>query len=90
MVFLLLVSILSRRPLTFIIVVGVIGGRGGIKMATAKTQSANEPHFKHAVQLKPTIKVQISGTVASIGISDVVTASVYSEKTRLKKNTQYS
>ena len=32
-----------------------------------------------------TIKVQISGRVTSIGISDVVTASVYSEKTRLKK-----
>ena len=39
----------------------------------------------HAVQLKPTIKVQISGRMASIGISDVVTASVYSEKTRMKK-----
>ena len=38
-----------------------------------------------AVQLKPTIKVQISGRMASIGISDVVTASVYSEKTRMKK-----
>ena len=31
------------------------------------------------------IKVQISGKMASIGISDVVTASVYSEKTRMKK-----
>ena len=39
----------------------------------------------HTVQLKLTIKVQISGRMASIGISDVVTASVYSEKTRLKK-----
>ena len=39
----------------------------------------------HTVQLKPTIKVQISGRMASIGISDVVTASVYSEKTRMKK-----
>ena len=39
----------------------------------------------HTLQLKPTIKVQISGRMASIGISDVVTASVYSEKTRLKK-----
>ena len=38
-----------------------------------------------AVQLKPMIKVQISGRMASIGISDVVTASVYSEKTRMKK-----
>ena len=39
----------------------------------------------HAVQLKPTIKVQISRRMASIGISDVVTTSVYSEKTNLKK-----
>ena len=39
----------------------------------------------HAVQLKPTIKVQIAGRMASISISDVVTASVYLEKTRLKK-----
>ena len=39
----------------------------------------------HAVQLKPTIKVHISGRMASIGISDVVTTSVYSEKTRKKK-----
>ena len=46
-------------------------------MASAKTV--------RAVQLKPTIKVQISGRMASIGISDVVTASVYSEKTRMKK-----
>ena len=39
----------------------------------------------HTVQLKPTIKVQISGRMACIGISDVVTASVYLEKTRPKK-----
>ena len=39
----------------------------------------------HTVQLKPTIKAQISGAMACIGISDVVTTSVYSEKTRLKK-----
>ena len=39
----------------------------------------------HAVQLKPTIKVQISGRMVSIGISDVVTTSVFSEKTRMKK-----
>ena len=36
-------------------------------------------------QLKPTIKVQISGRMASIGISDVVTISVYSKKTRMMK-----
>ena len=28
---------------TLIIAVGGVGGRGGIKMASAKTQSANEP-----------------------------------------------
>ena len=39
----------------------------------------------HTVQLKPTIKVQISGRMASIGINDVVTASISSEKTRPKK-----
>ena len=35
--------------------------------------------------MQPTIKVQISGRMTSIGINDVVTASVYSEKTRMKK-----
>ena len=39
----------------------------------------------HTIQLKPTKKAQISGRMASIGITYVVTASVYSEKTRLKK-----
>ena len=39
----------------------------------------------HTVQLKPTIKAQISGRMSSIGISDVVTPSVYLEKSRLKK-----
>ena len=39
----------------------------------------------HIVQLKSQIKAQISGRMASIGISDVVTASVYLEKTCLKK-----
>ena len=57
------------------------GGRGGIKIASANTQSANEPRtdliLVHTVQLKLTIKEQISGRMASIGISDVVTASVY-------------
>ena len=57
-------------------------------MASAKTISylaRNNLILVHAVQLKPTIKVQISGRMASIGISDVVTASVYSKKTRMKK-----
>ena len=39
------------------------------------------PHFSPQL----TIKAQISGRMASIGISDVVTASVNSVKTRMKK-----
>ena len=58
-------------------------------MASASTPSANEPAkdiiLVHTVQLKPMIKSQISGRMVSSGISDVVIASVYSEKTRLKK-----
>ena len=57
-------------------------------MASAKTISLlarNDLILFRAVQLNPTIKVQISGRMASIGIIDVVTASVYSEKTRMKK-----
>ena len=81
--FLLLVSVLFRTPLTFIIVVGGIGVRGGIKMASAKhnqLMSSQGSHFSPALQLKPTIKVQITGRMACIGRSNVVTASVYSEK----------
>ena len=39
----------------------------------------------HTVQLKPTVKAEISGRMVSSGISDVAIASVHSEKTRLKK-----
>ena len=46
--FSLLVSILFRRPLTFILLVGDIGGQGGIKMESAKNNqliSSQGPHF---------------------------------------------
>ena len=43
--------------------------------------SPQGPYLVHTVQLKPTIKAQISDRMSSIGISDVVTASVYSDKT---------
>ena len=59
-----------------------IGGWGGIKIASASTPSANEPEdliLVYTVQLKPLIKAQISGR------SDVVIASVHSEKTLLQK-----
>ena len=89
MVFLLLDSVLFPRPLTFFIVVGGNGGRGKLKMVSASTSSTNEPGkdiiLVHTVRLKPTINAQISGRMVSNGISDVATASVYSEKTRLKK-----
>ena len=58
-------------------------------MAWASTPSANEQAkdivLVHTVPLKSMIKAQISGRMISIGISDVAIASVYSEKTRLKK-----
>ena len=39
----------------------------------------------HTVELKSIIKVEISGNLITNSISDVVIASVHSEKTRLKK-----
>ena len=50
-------------------------------MVSASTPS----HFSHTVKLKPIIRAQISEKLVSSGISDVATASVHSEKTRLKK-----
>ena len=65
-----------------------IGGRGGIKMASVSTPSANESAkdliLVHTVQLKPMIKAQISGRMVSSGKNDVAIISVHSEKTRLK------
>ena len=43
------------------------------------------PHFSIHSTAKTNDKSTISERMASIGISDVVTASVYSEKTRLRK-----
>ena len=58
-------------------------------MASANKQSANEPartsYSSTQYSQNKTIKAQISGRMASVGVSDVVAASVYSEKTRLKK-----
>ena len=47
--------------------------------------SPQGPNFSPHSTAKPTIKAQISRRMVFIGISDVVTASVYSEKTSLKK-----
>ena len=70
MVFVLLVSVLFCGPLTFLILVGSIGGRGIIKMMSASTPSANEPAkdliLVHVVQLKRMIKVHFSVRMVSI------------------------
>ena len=59
---------------------GGIGVRGGIKMASATTTSANESAkgliLVHTVKLMPMIKAQISGRMVSSG--DVANASVHS------------
>ena len=66
-----------------------ISGHGGIKMASASTSVANEPAkdliLVHTVQLKSIIKAHFSGRMVVSGINDVAFASIYSEKTRLKK-----
>ena len=71
MLFLLLVSILFSRTLTFLILVGGNGGRGEINMASARTPSANEQAkddvLVHTVQLKPMIQAQISGRMIPSG-----------------------
>ena len=59
-------------------------------MVSASTPSVNEPTNKglnlvHTVKLKPMSKGQFSGRIVSSGISHIAFASVYSEKTRLKK-----
>ena len=69
--------------------VGSNCGQGIIIIASPSTPSANEPAkdliLDHTAQLKPMIKAQISGRMASSSISGVVTASVNLEKTLLKK-----
>ena len=63
-------------------------GREGLKWRQLTHNPLMSPqgsHFCAHSTAKSTIKVQISGRMTYIGINDVVTASVYSEKTRLKK-----
>ena len=66
------VSVYFRGPLTIITLVGGIGGRGGIKMASTSTLSGNEPTkdfiLVHTVELKSMINAQISGRMVSSGI----------------------
>ena len=60
---------------------GGIDGRVGIEMVSASTPSV----LVHTVKLKPIIKAQISGKLVTSGISDVVTASIHSGKSHMKK-----
>ena len=83
--FLLLVSVLFEDPLPLLYWWAVSVGGDELKWRQLQTISRNDLILVHEVQLKPMIKIQISGRMASIGISDVVTASVYSEKTFMKK-----
>ena len=73
---------LFRRPLPFLILVGSNGGLGEIKMGSSSSpwtyDQAKDLILVHT-------KEQISGRMVSSGISDVASASVHSEKTRLKK-----
>ena len=66
---------------------GGIVGRGKIKMASASTLMSQQGRLTlvHAEKQKLMIKGTISGRMLSSGISHVAFASVYSEKTRLKK-----
>ena len=53
------------------------------QLAHHQLMSQQEPHF--SPHSKPIIKAQITGKFITSGISDVVIASVHSEKTHLKK-----
>ena len=59
------------------------------QLAHHQLMSQQRPHSSPHSTAKTNIKAQISGRMSSIGISDVVTASVFSEKTRLKKLIDY-
>ena len=79
-------SVTSFR--TFLKTGGGIGGRGGIKMVSAKHNqliSSQGPYFSPRSTAKTNDKSTNSGRMASIGISDVVTASVYFQKTCMTK-----
>ena len=74
-----------RRPLTFLILVGGIGAQGKWCQPGHHKLANKDLILVNTVQLKPMIKAHFSGKLVSSGISDVVIASLYSEKTSLKK-----
>ena len=56
----------------------------GARQHTISYGASKDLILVHTVQLKPMIKAHSSVRMVSSGISDVVIASVHSEKTRLK------
>ena len=60
-------------------------GRKEFKWHTISYRTSKDLILVHPVQLKSMIKVHSSGNMVFSGISDVIIASVHSEKTRLKK-----
>ena len=55
------------------------------QLAHYQLMSQQRPHFSPHSKAKANYKAQISEKLVTSGISDVVIASVHSEKTRLKK-----
>ena len=82
-----------QRLLSFLILVGSIGGRywwagrnyNGISEHTVSYGASKDLILIHRVRLKLMITAHSSGRMVSSGISDVVITTVNSEKTCLKK-----
>ena len=82
----------SRVPKIDFRHIGGIGGRGGIKMASAthhQLMSQQGTHFSPHSKAKANYKSTNLGKLVTSGISDVVTASVHSEKTCMKMYDDY-
>ena len=71
-----IVSVLMTTP--YLLDIG--GWAGKFKWHTIRYRASKDLILVHTVQLKPIIKAQSSGKMDSSGISDVVIASVHSEK----------
>ena len=61
-----------------------MGRENGVSQGTISYGASKDLILVHTVQLKLIIKAHFSGRLVSSGISDVVIASVHSEKTSLK------
>ena len=62
-----------------------MGWENGISQGTISYGASKDLILVHTVHLKPMIKAHFSGRLVSSGISDVLFASVHSEKTHRKK-----